>query len=227
MLAGEADHGRILAAAARDALIPLGFWRKGRSRVWLADRGHWLAVVEFQPSGVKKGSYLTVAAHWLWSALPDVLSFDHIIQRSKPWIDFKDAEQFGPLASHLAQQAADESRQLQTRFADSRSTAAILVAEHATLAGAGRGGGWPAFNAAIAAGIDGDMTTAQRLLESAYHSFGSWRPDLQKLLVPYVDVVKNQTAFNDFMAGLIDGQRAQYGLAPISGVSEFRATTAL
>jgi hypothetical protein len=186
-----------------------------------------LAVVEFQPSGFKKGSYLNVAAHWLWSAMPDVLSFDYIVDRPKPWIDFKDAEQFAPLAGYLARQAAEESRQLQARFADSRSTAAMLVAEHATFADAGRGGGWPAFNAAVAAGIDGDMATAQRLLESAYDSIGAWRPDLQKLLVPYVDAVKSQAAFNEFVAGLVDAQRAHYGLAPISGLSEMWAATAL
>jgi hypothetical protein len=226
-LAREADHGRILAAAARDALTPLGFWRKSRSRIWLADRGLWLAVVEFQPSSFKKGSYLNVAAHWFWSAMPDVLSFNYIVKRSKPWIEFKDAEQFAPLAGHLAHQAADESRQLQARFADSRSTAAMLAAEHAALADAGRGGGWPAFDAAVAAGIDGDIATAQRLLDSACDSIGAWRPDLQKLLVPYLDAVKTQATFKEFIADLVDAQRAHYGLAPISGLSEMRTTMAL
>ena len=49
------------------ALQPLGFRRKGQSRLWGGDHGWWLAVVEFQPSGFRKGSYLNVAAHWLWS----------------------------------------------------------------------------------------------------------------------------------------------------------------
>ena len=39
----------------------MGFWRKGRSRMWLADRDFWLGVVEFQPSGFRKGTYLNVA----------------------------------------------------------------------------------------------------------------------------------------------------------------------
>jgi hypothetical protein len=60
----EPEHSsQIIAAAARRALAPVGFWRKGRSRVWLSDHGFWLTVVEFQPSGFGKGSYLNVAAH--------------------------------------------------------------------------------------------------------------------------------------------------------------------
>ncbi len=60
------EHGRIIAAVAKSALAPLGFRRKGASRVWLADHGFWLDVVEFQPSGFSKGSYCNVAVHWLW-----------------------------------------------------------------------------------------------------------------------------------------------------------------
>jgi hypothetical protein len=57
-------HDRIIADAAKAALGPLGFKRKGRSRTWLADHGWWLTVVEFQPSAWSKGSYLNV-----WPAL--------------------------------------------------------------------------------------------------------------------------------------------------------------
>lgn len=219
-MASEGDHGRILATAARQALTPLGFWRKGRSRIWLADRSFWLAVVEFQPSSYSKGIYLNVSAHWLWSAMPDILSFDYMVERSKPWIDFKDIDQFGPLAERLAHQAADESRELQEIFTDLGSTAATLVAKHSVLADAGRGGGWPAFNAAISTGVAGDMATASRLLNSAYDSIGAWRPDLQRLLVPFIDAAKSPVSFNQFVAGTINTQRAQYGLGAVSGLIE-------
>src|SRR5271165_2041598 len=155
----ESDHGRILAAAARKELTPLGFWRKGRSRVWLADRGFWLAVVEFQPSGFSKGSYLNVAAHWLWSAMPNSLSFDYSIERQQPWIAFEDEAQFGPLADRLAQQAAEDTRQLETRVSDVRKLADLLVAKESAEAIGGQGGGWPAFHAAIASGMSGDMAS--------------------------------------------------------------------
>ena len=204
----------MIAAAARDALIPLGFWREGRSRVWLADRGFWLAVVEFQPSSFSKGSYLNVSAHWLWSAMPEILSFDYRVQRQQPWIKFEDVAQFGPLVDQLAQQAAKESRQLEAKIGDIRSAAAVLVAEETAYANEGRGGGWPAFNAAIASGIVGDMVIARKLFSSAYHSIGAGRPDLQRLLVPYSEAIKKKSTFSNFIALQIDKQRAKFKLSP-------------
>ncbi|TGQ53638.1 DUF4304 domain-containing protein [Mesorhizobium sp. M1C.F.Ca.ET.193.01.1.1] len=61
----DSEHGRIIASQAKIALQPAGFRRNGRSRVWIADRGFWLSVVEFQPSSWSKGTYLNVAVHWL------------------------------------------------------------------------------------------------------------------------------------------------------------------
>ena len=108
-------HGRIIAAAARSALVPLGFQRKGASRIWFADRGYWLLVVEFQPSAWSKGSYLNVAAHWLWSSLTEgpqvVLSFDYG-GRAGGFISFENEDQFSPQAAALAEVAAAESLRL-------------------------------------------------------------------------------------------------------------------
>src|SRR5205809_345161 len=102
----------MLADAARKTLVPLGFWRKERSRVWLADRDFWLAVVEFQPSGFSKGTYLHVAAHWLWHALPGVRSFDYLSVCQGRFSEFVRAQQFVPAAERLAEDAAAQSRDL-------------------------------------------------------------------------------------------------------------------
>jgi hypothetical protein len=50
------EHGRLIAAAAKAALAPLGCVRKGQSRVWYSDQRYWVIAVEFQPSGWSKGS---------------------------------------------------------------------------------------------------------------------------------------------------------------------------
>jgi hypothetical protein len=65
----------LLSEAARRHLRRLGVVQKGRSRTWLDDNGWFVTVVEFQPSGFGKGSYLNVGAHFLWS-WNDFLSFD-------------------------------------------------------------------------------------------------------------------------------------------------------
>jgi hypothetical protein len=59
-------HSKIIATAAKAELASLGFRRAGRSRLWLADHGFWLNVVEFTPSRWSKSVSLMNGAHWLW-----------------------------------------------------------------------------------------------------------------------------------------------------------------
>jgi len=109
-------HDRIIADAAKGALHPIGFRRKGRSRLWLKDHGWWLAVAEFQPSGFQKGSYLNVAAHWLWSRAGHI-SFDlgcgaEWGRRVAGFEAYVSDEQFQPAAQSLAALAAQQVQQL-------------------------------------------------------------------------------------------------------------------
>lgn len=62
----SSDHNRLIHAAAKVELAPLGLQRKGRSRTWLDDQDWWLGVVEFQPSGWDRGTYLNVGLMLLW-----------------------------------------------------------------------------------------------------------------------------------------------------------------
>lgn len=74
-------HAKIINAVAKRILAPQCFFRKGSSRVWLQDNGWFLTVVEFQPSGYSKGTYLNVAMNFLWgkplSEGAHVLSLDY------------------------------------------------------------------------------------------------------------------------------------------------------
>jgi hypothetical protein len=44
------EHGKLIAAAAKAALLPLGCRRKGQSRCWYSDERFWYIFIEFQPS---------------------------------------------------------------------------------------------------------------------------------------------------------------------------------
>jgi hypothetical protein len=57
---------RLLVAAARARLQPLGLRRFGRSRQWIDDHDWWLCVIDFSASQWSQGSGLTVGAMWLW-----------------------------------------------------------------------------------------------------------------------------------------------------------------
>jgi hypothetical protein len=165
----EPEHSKIIAQAAKDALSPLGFRRKGRSRVWLADHGCWLGVVEFQPSGFSKGSYLNVSAHWLWKPPPYSLTFDYFHpDQTRPFIEFVDAAQFTPLAAEQADQAARDCDRLARLLADMPAIATALANQQQ----AWRRAGWPTFHAAVAAGLIGDAKGAKELFSAFSESLG-------------------------------------------------------
>jgi hypothetical protein len=200
----EPEHSKIIAQAAKAALGPLGFRRLGRSRVWLADHGCWLTVVEFQPSGFGKGSYLNVSGHWLWRPPPYSLSFDYFHpDQTRPFIEFVDAAQFTPLALEQANQAARDSDRLARLLADMPAIAAALAKQQ-------RGwgaGGWPTFHAAVAAGLIGDAATANELFSAFSNSLGGRFATVDGWLVQAIEALKNGN-FDKLVRRTINDARA-------------------
>jgi hypothetical protein len=150
------ELGRLIAAAARTALLPLGCQRVGRSRTWISDQRYWLIVIEFQPSSWQKGSYLNVGAMWLWRAFKD-LAFD-AGYRIADFVPFYSSEQFAPVAVDLAARAAEEVQRLREQFKSLPDIYRYLV-DHISEED------WHIFNAAIAAGLVGDIDNARRLFQ--------------------------------------------------------------
>lgn len=60
------QHNKIINNAAKRILASEGLFRKGASRTWIEDNGYYLTIVEFQPSGFDKGTYLNVGTDFLW-----------------------------------------------------------------------------------------------------------------------------------------------------------------
>jgi hypothetical protein len=151
-MAKQNEHGRLIAAAAKAALAPLGCNRKGQSRLWISDERYWLITVEFQPSAWSRGSYLNVRPQWLWLRLGANDNFP----RPADYIEFKNAEQFKPLIENMASVAAQTVLALRARF----PTVADVnrhFAERIT------GDGWPVYRAAVTAGLAGDAKMARHL----------------------------------------------------------------
>ncbi|MER9891824.1 DUF4304 domain-containing protein [Mesorhizobium sp. M0119] len=199
----ENEHGRIIASQAKIALQPAGFRRKGRSRVWIADRGFWLSVVEFQPSSWSKGTYLNVAVHWLWGSLPDTLTFARV-ERVGSFVEFQSPAQFLPLVDQMARKAVEIDQVHRSMFPSVQAAATILVNELQP----GAYGEWAAFNAGVAAGLAGDFETARRLFESVRRHAA---PQAQVLLACIDDPV----AFRSHIRGIIEAERAYYGLGAL------------
>jgi hypothetical protein len=175
-MSGKSEHNEIIARAAKTHLAPLGCKRKGRSRVWLSDQRAWAIMVEFQPSGFSKGSYLNVAPCWLWH--PDrFLSFGYGPSRINGFKSFEAVEQFEPEAEALAQQAARAVLRIRSEF-DTPSTIAAKLA-----AAAQDFTCWRAYDAAVANGLIGDLQTSLLLFEKIISSESdvAWLTDLQNL----------------------------------------------
>jgi len=143
------DHSRLIRDAARTALSPLGFQQKGRSRLWLADRGFWAFMIEFQPSGFSKGSYLNIGATWLWH--PRGGHIFNSFRRAGDFISFETAAQFKPEAERLAHVAAAEATALDRKF-ESLGAIARDLREEANDELSGKNP-WTLYHAAIAAGL--------------------------------------------------------------------------
>jgi hypothetical protein len=202
------DHGNIIADAAKHALQPLGFQRKGRSRTWIADHGWWLNVVEFQPSGWTEGSYLNVAAHWLWSD-GGYLSFN-FGGRIAGFEEYANDEQFGPSARRLAQAAAEEALKLTDTFGSMGMTADVLMTDEASLREEARGS-WSAYNAGIAAALAGRESDAAAIFRSV--SDERVKPAADRL----TRLLSEPAKLKDEVASLIVRQRKALGLPELSG----------
>lgn len=150
------EIGKIIAAAAKAALSPLGCQRVGKSRTWISDQRFWLIVIEFQRSSWQKGTYLNVGAMWLWRARKGYAF--HVGYRIADFLPFYSPEQFAPEVARLAAQAAEEVQKHREQFKTMHDIYRYLL-DHTSEKN------WKIFHAAIAAGLVGDVDTARRLFQ--------------------------------------------------------------
>jgi len=152
-------HSRLIAEEARRILRPLGMMQKGRSRIWLDDRIWWVGVVEFQPSGFSKGSYLNVGCMWLWHVHAHIGY--GVVSRIGQFQSYESEEQFRPTAELLARQAAQEILRLRSQFV-SPADVCMYYAKRADDVDL-----WQSFDVAVASALSGKTEQARRLFDKA------------------------------------------------------------
>jgi hypothetical protein len=213
------EHGKLIAAAAKAALAPLGCQRKGQSRLWFSDQRFWIISIEFQPSGWSKGSYLNVAVKWLWETHPGLTYYPG--HRVADFIPFENAEQFKPMIEGMAALAAQRVLELRKQFRSLAEMHRWLVL-HATR------DGWPIYNAAVAAALVGDTVGARQLFER----IKNWKTDgykgqlqLQSESTRLAALVSSPVCFRSAILETIEAQRALIGLPiALNCLDEFRPT---
>ncbi len=210
------SHDKIIADAARAALGPLGFNRKGRSRIWLADHGWWLTVVEFQPSSWSKGSYLNVAAHWLWSEI-GTLSFD-FGGRIAEHVQYLTDAQFSAAVAMLAETAAGEAQRLADIFDSLEDAAKVLLEQgHERRMQGHTHPGWDDYNAGVAAALIGRAEDAMKLFARILNTPAPSGSVLHEAAKRMAHLAADQHETGLTVTSLINRQREALTLPPLAG----------
>lgn len=209
------EHGGIIAAIAKSTLAPFGFFRMGTSRVWLAEHGFWLDVVEFQPSSFSKGSYCNVAVHWLWG-MTTTLTFDYGTQRIGQFAKFGDAEIFTRQVTDMAAGALQVVARHRVLFESLPATADHLERrelESATV------NGWHAFNAGVSLGLTQNGAAARRMFHRVLGSDDrdlEWVVARRRKVERFLEMLEEPDAFRAEIKELIDAHRKRCKLVPLN-----------
>lgn len=212
-------HSALLTQSGRTHLRPLGLTQKGRSRTWLDDRGWYVGVVEFQPSGWLKGSYLNVGACFLWT-WNDFLSFD-LGGRSEGLVSYESDAQFAPEADRLAQRAAAEILLLRARLPAPGSVADAVEVNP-------KGVGWPSYHRAVSLGLARKFQSAAAAFLRASQPLDEERAwetaqnvEFYERCGRFAELVVDASAFRSSIVELIMWKRTQLKLSaiddPLSG----------
>jgi len=207
-MAKQNEHGRIIAAAAKAALLPLGCKRIGQSRCWISDERSWIIFVAFEPSSWEKGTYLKIWPRWLW--LRRGHGNTNMEDRVGNFIPFKSAEQFTPLVEDLAAQAAARIIELRTQFQ-------TLSDVHNFFMSRVTSEGYPAYRAAIASALMGDFETARQLLDrlNRWPPFGfEWQTKLKSEARALAKLTHEPARFLATIGTTVKQLRKELGLPP-------------
>jgi hypothetical protein len=191
-------HATIINRIAREALQPLGFSQKGRSRLWYADHGWHALVVEFQPSSWSKGTYCNAGAMWLWDPDPVrthwVFHVHRRIQTSAgDFASFESEGQFETVTGELARGAVETIGEMGAKFRTIGGVASFYGDQPPV--------GWPGYHGAIALGLLGQAPDAERrfhaVSSSATGSEIRWIAAMGERARSLADLVRNGEAFRE------------------------------
>jgi hypothetical protein len=214
-VATQNEHGRLIAAAAKAALAPIACVRRGQSRVWLSDQRYWAIMIEFQPSGFSRGSYLNVGASWLWYERPGLaFNVGYRVARAG-FISFENSEQFRPLIERMAAQAAEEVLAMRAKFASIAMISRFLNGDPNRQSS-------DMFGAAVAAGLNHEFELSRKRFNEllSYPADDEWRVKRHSEAAALLALLDDTAQFRAAVRRTIDARRSQARLPPIADCLE-------
>ncbi|WP_336977873.1 hypothetical protein [Altererythrobacter fulvus] len=194
-MAGE--HNKIIATAAEASLGPLGFKRKGRTRLWILDHGLWLNIVGFRPGQWSVSVDLDNAAHWLWAG-HSFMSLDYFIRGSHA--SFDDEIQFSNELGEIANEAASRAVDLENKFSNFDAIANFVIEQ--ALNNERMRPSWFGYRAGLACGILGKKE------ESAAFLHGIHDTRVIPYAAPFLPLTGRTADFRSRVNELLAQQRA-------------------
>jgi hypothetical protein len=206
-------HTKLLTAAAREVLRPMGLTQRGRSRSWIDDHGWWLIQVEFQPSGFTKGSYLNVGITWIWDEHLG-FSFD-FGNRVEGLVVFENERQFAPEAQRLAQRAASEVTAFRGRF-DSIAKTANELTENCDPRNSRQ-----LYHTGLACGLAGRTKEAAGFLRKLVEmsTTYAWEKELNARTAKLLKMVDQPKKFKAAVADIVNSARSSLKLEEIAPIT--------
>lgn len=211
----EVNHNTLIARAARAALRPIGCIQKGKSRTWLDDHHWWVTVVEFQPSGWSKGTYLNVGACWLWYA-KGFLSFDDGY-RVDSFTSAEDLKGFESALDAVAARARQEVLVFRQRFSTLHACAQYLNNKETRSIDI-----WGHYHAGVSSGLAGWSAVSERRLRAALsveERDAEWVHNLKAECDRLLSLVSDAQAFRNHVSDAVSVSRVALKLKPIAEVT--------
>jgi hypothetical protein len=198
------DHNKLIAEAAKQTLLPAGLKRKGKSRLYYDDNGWWCTIVEFQPSGFSKGSYLNVGVSWLlyeeghWSF--NVGSRQQGFSSAENENDFKNA------VFEMTMNAKDIVENNRERF----STISKAHEYYQSI----KREGWAFYYAAVIAGLNHQFAVAEENFNSllAYPETYEWQRELNSRSRELMRLLERPEQFVEAVTRIILNSRTLHRL---------------
>jgi hypothetical protein len=209
-MATQNAHGKLIAAAAKAALLPLGFRRRGQSRCWYSDERFWCIFVEFQPSAWSKGTYTNVSPIWLF-----LQHGSGSVHRVADYIQFESIEQFSPLIEQMAKLAAEEAVALRNKFRTPwhvhHHFASLVAGENMERI----------YGTAVTAGLVGEFDLARQLFARVAAvdtaNRGPWISNLQEECSHLSRLLEDPLQYRSTILHTISMRRQKRGLPPDPG----------
>jgi|LakMenEpi03Aug12_release.lakeMendotaPanAssembly.Ray.scaffolds.fasta_scaffold559819_1 hypothetical protein len=184
------DHNKLLTKIAKARFKQTSIRQKGQSRMFLQDNFWYTTLIEFQPSGYDKGTFLNIGVDF------NFYPRDHFTfsfgNREKEFIKFESQAQFENAVNSLCELTLKRTSEIQSQLATySNATATLKKTFNPT-------NSWQNFDLGIITALSGDKTNAKILLEKVIsgNCGYEWEKDRKEFTVKLLDWL-NSDSFNN------------------------------